>query len=160
MDADWVFSLMGYSFFITWLSQWKKFKESNNKNGLFSFLSVLLASILIHILNILRRPCGNCNCLTTLKLYQNSLSVGAVAGFAIAIVFTWKLLRSPTVHQRRPRKRQAPTSSSSGISSHSNAVLLPSGIASSSEDTRAQNVVDEFFQPVKVRVEWSIFYLD
>ncbi|CAL9013795.1 unnamed protein product [Prunus brigantina] len=78
----------------------------------------------------------------------NSRSIGAIAGFAVAIVFTWRLLRSPSGPQRRQPKRQAPASSSSGISSQSNATLTTSGV-SSSEDTRAQNVVDEFFQPVK-----------
>ncbi|KAF3443726.1 hypothetical protein FNV43_RR13416 [Rhamnella rubrinervis] len=79
----------------------------------------------------------------------NSRSLGAVAGFAVAIIFTWRLLRSPSGPQRRLPKRQASTSSSSGITSHSNAALIPSGVSSNSEDTRAQNVVDQFFQPVK-----------
>ncbi|XP_015881096.3 peroxisome biogenesis protein 22 [Ziziphus jujuba] len=79
----------------------------------------------------------------------NSRSLGAVAGLAVAIIFTWRLLRSPGEPQRRQPKRQAPTSGSSAITSHSNAALVPPGVSSSSEDTRAQNVVDQFFQPVK-----------
>ncbi|KAL7218990.1 hypothetical protein ACSBR2_012122 [Camellia fascicularis] len=79
----------------------------------------------------------------------DSRSVGAVAGLAVAILFTWRLLRSPSGPQRRQPKRQAPTSSSSGVSSHSNTNLTSSGVCSPSEDSRAQNVIDEFFQPVK-----------
>ncbi|THF95214.1 hypothetical protein TEA_018750 [Camellia sinensis var. sinensis] len=81
--------------------------------------------------------------------HKDSRSVGAVAGLAIAILFTWRLLRSPSGPQRRQPKRQAPTSSSSGVSNHSNTNLTSSGVCSPSEDSRAQNVIDEFFQPVK-----------
>lgn len=110
----------------------------------------------IHTLSFQPGQCGTSNFLMTFKLYQNSRSLWAVAGFAIAIVFSWRLFRSPSGHQRRQHKRQFPTSGSSGISSNSNAAL-PSEVASSSEDTRAQYVIDEFFQPVKVSVE--IIYL-
>ncbi|EXC23141.1 hypothetical protein L484_018272 [Morus notabilis] len=79
----------------------------------------------------------------------NSRSVGAVAGLAVAIVFTWRLLRTPSGPQRRQPKRQAPAASSSGNSSHSNTTFMPSGVSTPSEDVRAQNVVDELFQPVK-----------
>ncbi|WCJ37606.1 peroxin 22 [Euphorbia peplus] len=80
----------------------------------------------------------------------DSRSVGAIAGLAVAIVFTWRLFRSPSGTQRRQPKRQASTSSSSSVSSQSNSALMPSGVcSSSSEDLRAQNAVDEFFQPVK-----------
>ncbi|XP_062106165.1 peroxisome biogenesis protein 22 [Humulus lupulus] len=78
----------------------------------------------------------------------NARSVGAIAGLAVAIVFTWRLLRSPSAPQRRQPKRQAPAASSSSITSHINAPFSPSGV-SPSEDARAQNVVDEFFQPTK-----------
>lgn len=85
--------------------------------------------------------------------YQDSRSLGAFAGLAFALVFTWRLLRSPSQPQRRQPKRQAATPSSSAVSAHSNATLVPHGGSSSLEDSRAQNVVDEFFQPVKVSVE-------
>ncbi|KAM1019908.1 hypothetical protein ACFX13_041968 [Malus domestica] len=68
----------------------------------------------------------------------NSRSIGAIAGFAVAIVFTWRLLRPPSGPQRRQPKRQAPASSSFGISSNSNATLTTPGV-SSSEDSRTQN---------------------
>ncbi|XP_059661049.1 peroxisome biogenesis protein 22 [Cornus florida] len=80
---------------------------------------------------------------------MDSRSVGAIAGLAVAIVFTWRLLRSPSGTQRRQPKRQTPTPSSSGVNTQSNANLISSGVCSSSEDSRAQNVIDELFEPVK-----------
>nr|AFK35305.1 unknown [Lotus japonicus] len=87
----------------------------------------------------------------TLKISNiiDSHSIGAVAGLAIAIFFTWRLLRSPGEPQPRQRKRQTTTSSNPGVSTHSNASVVPSGVRSPSGDSRAQNVVDELFQPVK-----------
>ncbi|KAJ8568787.1 hypothetical protein K7X08_032418 [Anisodus acutangulus] len=79
----------------------------------------------------------------------DSRSVGAIAGLAFAIVFTWRVWRSPSGPQRRIHKRQGATSSSSGVSNHSSANVATSGVISSSEDSNAQNVIDEFFQPVK-----------
>ncbi|XP_022895133.1 peroxisome biogenesis protein 22 [Olea europaea var. sylvestris] len=78
-------------------------------------------------------------------------SIGAIAGLAFAVVFTWRLLRTPSGPQRRQPKRQAPTSGSSSSSSHGNANVnvTSSGISNSSEDSRTQNVIDELFQPVK-----------
>lgn len=75
-------------------------------------------------------------------------SLGAIAGLAVAVVFTWRLLRSPTP-RRRQRKRQTSTSTSSGASSSSNAAALLPAACSSPESSGAQHVVDEFFQPVK-----------
>ncbi|XP_019167722.1 PREDICTED: peroxisome biogenesis protein 22-like [Ipomoea nil] len=80
---------------------------------------------------------------------MDTKSVGALAGLALAIVFTWRLLRSPSGTQRRRPKRQAAPSSSSGASSHTNATITTSVVNPSSDDSRAQNVIDEFFQPVK-----------
>uniref|UniRef100_A0A2P2MQC7 Uncharacterized protein n=2 Tax=Rhizophora mucronata TaxID=61149 RepID=A0A2P2MQC7_RHIMU len=81
--------------------------------------------------------------------HLDSRSVGAIAGFAVAIVFTWRLLRSPGGPQRRQPKCQGPTTSSSVATTQSNAPAMLSGICSSSEDLRAQNVVDDSFHPVK-----------
>lgn len=79
----------------------------------------------------------------------DSRSVGAIAGLAFAIVFTWRVWRSPSGTQRRVPKRQGATASSSGVSNHSIANVATSGVISSSEDSNAQNVIDEFFQSVK-----------
>ncbi|KAG9442330.1 hypothetical protein H6P81_018184 [Aristolochia fimbriata] len=43
--------------------------------------------------------------------HKNAGSLGAVAGFAIAVVFTWKFLRSPGNSQRNQRKRLGSSSS-------------------------------------------------
>ncbi|XP_010035607.1 peroxisome biogenesis protein 22 isoform X2 [Eucalyptus grandis] len=79
----------------------------------------------------------------------NSRSLGAIAGFAVAVVFTWRLLRTPRGPQRRIQKRQAASPASSGLPPQTNTASTSSGVCSTSEDLRAQNVVDEFFQPVK-----------
>lgn len=76
-------------------------------------------------------------------------SVGAIAGLAVAIVFTYKLMRSPGEPQRGQPKRPAPTTSSAVAGTQSNTTSVPSVVCSSTEDIRAQNVVDDFFQPVK-----------
>ncbi|KAL0328045.1 UNVERIFIED_CONTAM: Peroxisome biogenesis protein 22 [Sesamum calycinum] len=50
---------------------------------------------------------------------------------------------------KKQPKRQAPTSSNSGVSSHESVNASSSGVSDPSEDSRTQNVIDEFFQPVK-----------
>ncbi|KAL2331816.1 hypothetical protein Fmac_019397 [Flemingia macrophylla] len=88
--------------------------------------------------------------LFSLSLHNlDSRSIGAVAGLAVAIVFTWRLFRSPSGSQRRQHKRQGASSSNPGATTHLNASVVPSDACSPSDDSRAQNVVDEFFQPVK-----------
>ncbi|KAL6529550.1 hypothetical protein OROGR_015173 [Orobanche gracilis] len=79
---------------------------------------------------------------------RDSRAFGTVAGLALAIVFIWRLLRTLRGPQRRQSKRQAPSGSSSGVSSHAS-VSSASLEVSNPEDSGAQNVVDEFFQPVK-----------
>ncbi|KAL1817537.1 hypothetical protein DCAR_0521991 [Daucus carota subsp. sativus] len=83
------------------------------------------------------------------NLFHNldSRSIGAIAGLAVAILFTWRLLRSPSEPQRRQPKRETTAPSSSGPTNHSNPNQISSGV--SSQDSGAQNVIDEFFQPVK-----------
>lgn len=74
-------------------------------------------------------------------LNLDSKSVGAVAGLALAILFSWKLLKSPARNQtRRPRP------SGLGVNTRSNSNLT------SSEDVRIENVKDEIFQNVKPTV--------
>ncbi|KAL3615266.1 peroxisome assembly protein 22 [Castilleja foliolosa] len=80
----------------------------------------------------------------------DSRSIWAIAGLAFAIVFTWRLFRNPSGPQRRQQpKRQGPSSSSSGVSSQEAINSSSSGVINPSEDSRTQNVIDEFFQPVK-----------
>ncbi|XP_057796621.1 peroxisome biogenesis protein 22-like [Salvia miltiorrhiza] len=76
----------------------------------------------------------------------DSRSVGAIAGLAFALVFTWRLLRTPSEPERRQSKRPA---SSSGVSSAETVNASSSGASNPSGDSTTQNVIDEFFQPVK-----------
>lgn len=80
----------------------------------------------------------------------DSRSVGAIAGLAFAIVFTWRTLRTPSGPQRRRPKRQSVTPGSSGVSSHFSENIPTSEVSPPSEDSSTQNVIDEFFQPVKL----------
>ncbi|KAI3680225.1 hypothetical protein L2E82_50550 [Cichorium intybus] len=69
-------------------------------------------------------------------------SFWAIAGFAVVVIFTYRALRSPNGSQRRQPKRQSP--------SHNNEDSLPSGVSSSSQDSRTENATDEFFPPANV----------
>ncbi|KAK9064417.1 hypothetical protein SSX86_015799 [Deinandra increscens subsp. villosa] len=77
------------------------------------------------------------------KIFDNQdfRSVWAIAGFAVAVIFTWRALRTPNGSRRRQPKSQPSSSSTSGFSSHPNENLLPS------EDLRAQDAIDGSFQP-------------
>ncbi|GER48217.1 ATP-dependent protease ATPase subunit HslU [Striga asiatica] len=79
----------------------------------------------------------------------DSRSVGAVAGLAFAIFFTWRLLRTPNAPQTRQPKRQGPTSSGSFVGTQESIDASSSRVNNPSEDSRTQDVIDEFFQPVK-----------
>ncbi|GAA0166117.1 hypothetical protein LIER_21347 [Lithospermum erythrorhizon] len=85
------------------------------------------------------------------NLFNNldTQSAGTIAGLAFALVFTWRLLRSPRARPQRQPKRQASTSHSSDATGTSNANIVSPGVFTSAEDASAQNVIDEFFQPVK-----------
>ncbi|XP_076881124.1 peroxisome biogenesis protein 22-like isoform X2 [Bidens hawaiensis] len=81
---------------------------------------------------------------------QDIRSVWAIAGLAVAVIFTWRLFRTPTVPQRRQPKRQPHAPSTSGVnSSQTDSTLFPPGVTSTSEDSRAQTAIDDFFQPIK-----------
>ncbi|KAL8228854.1 hypothetical protein R6Q57_013754 [Mikania cordata] len=68
-------------------------------------------------------------------------SIWAVAGFAVAVIFTWRALRMPNGSRRRQPKNQPSSSSTSGFNSHPNENLLPS------EDLREPSGIDGLFQP-------------
>ncbi|CAN4094168.1 unnamed protein product [Withania somnifera] len=86
---------------------------------------------------------------SNLSQILDSRYVGTIAGLAFAIVFTWRILRSPSGPQRRRLKRQAITPGGSGVSSHFSESIPTPEVSAPSEDSCAQNVIDEFFQPVK-----------
>lgn len=87
---------------------------------------------------------------------QDLRSAGAIAGLALAIVFTWRIFRSPSGPQRSHPKRQAVTPGSSGVSSHFSENIPTSEVSPPSEDSNTQNVIDEFFQPVKVEKDFHL----
>ncbi|KAL9263046.1 Peroxisome biogenesis protein 22-like protein [Drosera capensis] len=113
--------------------------ESSSKDELFQLIKRFGAYITFKVSNFL----------TPFSQNMDSRSVSAIAGLAIAVVFTWRLLRSPTNTQRRQPKRSSTRASSSGINVQPNTSLATYGIATSSDDTRTQSV-DDFIQPVKV----------
>lgn len=87
--------------------------------------------------------------ISNLSQTLDSRSAGAITGLAFAIVFIWRILRSPSGPQRRHPKQQAVTPGSSGVSRHFSENIPTSEVSPPSEDSNAQNVIDEFFQPVK-----------
>ncbi|KAM3382790.1 peroxisome biogeneis protein 22 [Capsicum galapagoense] len=85
---------------------------------------------------------------SNLSLTLDSRSIGAIAGLAFTIVFAWRILRTSSPQRRSP-KRQAVIPGSSGVSSHFGENIATSEVSPPSKDSSAQNVIDEFFQPVK-----------
>ncbi|XP_010488209.1 PREDICTED: peroxisome biogenesis protein 22 [Camelina sativa] len=85
----------------------------------------------------------------------DSRSIGAIAGLAIAVIFTWRAIRTPgEQRQRRQPKRRmqsAETSSAAAAAAaQSNLGSVPPEVSLPHEDDNAvQDVVDQFFQPVK-----------
>ncbi|KAK1261223.1 Peroxisome biogenesis protein 22 [Acorus gramineus] len=82
------------------------------------------------------------NILSTPFQFQNVRSIGAFAGLALAVIFTWKFLRTPAPRQRKQSKRQRVTPSTSTAIPQSNANMSSSLVCSTSEDSRAQHIVD------------------
>ncbi|CAF2099422.1 peroxisome biogenesis protein 22 [Brassica rapa] len=75
----------------------------------------------------------------------DSRSVGAIAGLAVAVIFTWRALRTTGEPPRRqPKRRMQPAEAS-----QSNPASNPPDVSASHEDNGVQHVVDHFFQPVK-----------
>ncbi|XP_068646035.1 peroxisome biogenesis protein 22-like [Aristolochia californica] len=73
-------------------------------------------SLAEQVVNLLRRFGKQFNrkaseVLMILINHKNAGSLGALAGFAIAVAFTWKFLRSPSRSQRNQRKRLGSSSS-------------------------------------------------
>ncbi|CAN6463493.1 unnamed protein product [Victoria cruziana] len=82
-----------------------------------------------------------------LSNHKSAGSIGALAGLAIAIVFTWKLLKSPDRQRSRQQKRRGPSPNiGAGNQSHN--------VAPSSEESHLLNTTDteieEFHPPMKL----------
>ncbi|KAE8645745.1 hypothetical protein Csa_020431 [Cucumis sativus] len=69
---------------------------------------------------------------------RNFRSLSAIAGLALAVIFSWKLLRPPSGHRRRQPKRQTSSAGNSDISTSSNSQLITSAVFSPSDDAGAQ----------------------
>ncbi|KAI5010710.1 hypothetical protein ZWY2020_012847 [Hordeum vulgare] len=82
---------------------------------------------------------------------QKLRSLTTLAAIAITIVFAWKLLRAPLEQPRRPRRRDAPSSSNTSSRSRPGALVGPD--ACSSADSRAHEAINQLFQPVNLTLE-------
>ncbi|XP_073003253.1 peroxisome biogenesis protein 22 [Typha latifolia] len=83
---------------------------------------------------------------------QKVRSFTTLAALAITLLFAWKLLRAPSEQQRRPRRRPTPSASNSNTRTRSGTTPFPE-VCSSSGDSRAQDAVNQLFQPVKLTLE-------
>ncbi|XP_010510748.1 PREDICTED: peroxisome biogenesis protein 22 [Camelina sativa] len=82
----------------------------------------------------------------------DSRSIGAIVGLAIAVIFTWRAIRTPGEQRQRrqPKRRMQSAETSSAAAAQSNLGSVPPEVTSPHEDDNAvQDVVDQFFQPVK-----------
>ncbi|RID71944.1 hypothetical protein BRARA_C03857 [Brassica rapa] len=86
----------------------------------------------------------------------DSRSIGAIAGLAIAVIFTWRAIRAPPGEPRRrqPKRRMQSAETSSAADADADAQsnlasITPNDVSLPHEDNGVQDVVDQFFQPVK-----------
>ncbi|KAJ4792237.1 hypothetical protein LUZ62_043483 [Rhynchospora pubera] len=85
---------------------------------------------------------------------QKLRSYTTLAALAITLILAWKILRSPPHEtQRRQRRRATPPSSSATTGRTSSSVNPSTDVCSSSGDSRAQDAINHFFQPVNLTLE-------
>ncbi|XP_022870436.1 peroxisome biogenesis protein 22-like [Olea europaea var. sylvestris] len=106
----------------------------NSKEEFLNLIKRVGAFITVKISNLLRD--------------LDSRSIGAIAGLALAVFFTWRLLTLPSGTQRRQHKSSA-GATSSGSSTCTTADVTCSKVSTSSEYSSTQNAVKELFQPAK-----------
>nr|CAJ86212.1 H0323C08.2 [Oryza sativa]CAJ86426.1 H0303G06.15 [Oryza sativa] len=80
---------------------------------------------------------------------QKLRSFTTLAAITITLIFAWKLLRAPQEQPRRPHRRVAPSPSNTSSRSRPGA-LTSTDACSSSADSRAQEAINQLFQPVNV----------
>lgn len=80
---------------------------------------------------------------------QNSHPIWAMVCVAIAIIFTWKIFRAPSGHQRRERRRHGSVPGVSGVNPQSNVAVPNAGVYSSSDDSKTHDALTELFFPIK-----------
>lgn len=83
---------------------------------------------------------------------QKLRSFTTLAAITITLIFAWKLLRAPQDQPRRPRRRVAPSPSNTSSRSRPGA-LTSTDACSSSADSRAQEAINQLFQPVNLTLE-------
>lgn len=83
---------------------------------------------------------------------QKFSSITTLAALSVIIYITWKLLRAPPAHRRREPTESSEISAVSGARSSSNSGLT------SLADLRAQDRLDELFQPGKRTLEQNVRY--
>lgn len=71
------------------------------------------------------------------------------------MIFTWRAIRTPGERQRRQPKRRIPSAETSSAAAQSNLASIPPEVSLPREDNAVQDVVDQFFQPVKVTFFFS-----
>ncbi|KAJ6792730.1 putative peroxisome biogenesis protein 22 isoform X2 [Iris pallida] len=84
---------------------------------------------------------------------QRLRSITTFAALSVAIVFAWKLLRSPPEHQRRQYRRRNSASGPSNARLRSDTGFPSSEACSPLGDLRVQDAVDDFFRPVNLTLE-------
>uniref|UniRef100_A0A0E0H6B9 Peroxisome biogenesis protein 22 n=1 Tax=Oryza nivara TaxID=4536 RepID=A0A0E0H6B9_ORYNI len=78
---------------------------------------------------------------------QKLRSFTTLAAITITLIFAWKLLRAPQEQPRRPHRRVAPSPSNTSSRSRPGA-LTSTDACSSSADSRAQEAINQLFQPL------------
>ncbi|KAJ0983253.1 hypothetical protein J5N97_011508 [Dioscorea zingiberensis] len=84
--------------------------------------------------------------------HQRLHSIATVVILAVSIAFAWKFLKAPTYRRRRQRQPPDQLPALSDVTSHSRTMVQGPEAFSSAGDSRVQDVVDDFFQPVKLTV--------
>ncbi|CAN8268823.1 unnamed protein product [Cochlearia groenlandica] len=84
----------------------------------------------------------------------DSRSVGAIAGLAIAVIFTWRAMRTPREGQRRQPKRRTSSADAAAAAAQLNLNPIPHDVSSTQEDsTVMKNAVD---QPIKLTMAQTV----
>ncbi|KAL5216442.1 hypothetical protein ABZP36_007843 [Zizania latifolia] len=83
---------------------------------------------------------------------QKLRSLTTLAAITVTLIFAWKLLRAPQEQPRRPRRRVAPSPSNTSSRSWPGA-LTSTDACSSSADSRAQEAINQLFQPANLTLE-------
>lgn len=91
------------------------------------------------------------NIIALLINHKNAGSIGALAGFALAIVFTWKYLKSPGgQHRRLEKRRNSPTENSDDNSQSTGDTVLSSTVCQPSSSLSETAVSPQEFSTMQL----------